>query len=188
MQYGFDADIPAEEQISLSNAISERLRELDISGAGGFYSSNVESKEQERADYYGLFGGILYLGAFLSIIFIAATVLIIYYKQLTEGYEDEARFGIMRKVGMTTKDIRKSINSQMLTVFFLPLGTAAIHVGFAFPMVQKLLAMFNLRNTMLSVLVTAVAIVIFGIFYAIVYKLTSNAYYSVVTGKKEYGR
>lgn len=185
LQYGFDADIPSEEQISLSNAISERLRELDVSGDGGFYSSNVESKEQERADYYGLFGGILYLGAFLSIIFVAATVLIIYYKQLTEGYEDEARFGIMRKVGMTTKDIRKSINSQMLTVFFLPLGTAAIHVGFAFPMVQKLLAMFNLRNTMLSVLVTGVAIVIFGIFYAIVYKLTSNAYYSVVTGKKE---
>ncbi|MBP3700847.1 MAG: ABC transporter permease, partial [Lachnospiraceae bacterium] len=104
---------------------------------------------------------------------------------VTEGYEDETRFEIMRKVGMTTKDIRKSINSQMLTVFFLPLITAALHVGFAFPIVQKLLAMFNLRNTTLSVIVTGVAIVIFGIFYTIVYRVTSNAYYSIVSGSKE---
>lgn len=158
---------------------------MQISGDGDFYSYSVDCKEKERADYYGLFGGIFFLGIFLSIIFLAATVLIIYYKQVTEGYEDEARFGIMRKVGMTTKDIRQSINSQMLTVFFLPLITAALHVGFAFPMVQKLLIMFNLRNTMLSIFVTGTAIVVFGIFYAIVYRITSNAYYSIVSGRKE---
>ena len=83
------------------------------------------------------------------------------------------------------KDIRKSINSQMLTVFLLPLITAALHVSFAFPMVQKLLAMFNLRNVTLSLIVTVSAIVIFGVFYAIVYKITSNAYYSIVSGAKE---
>mgnify|MGYP003306295930 FL=1 len=185
LSYAFDADISNNEKIELGAAIEEAVRDMQISGDGDFYSYSVECKEKERADYYGLFGGIFFLGIFLSIIFLAATVLIIYYKQVTEGYEDEARFGIMRKVGMTTRDIRKSINSQMLTVFFLPLITAALHVGFAFPMVQKLLVMFNLRNTMLSVLVTGIAIVVFGIFYAIVYRITSNAYYAIVSGRKE---
>ena len=90
----------------------------------------------------------------------------------------------MRKVGMTAGDIRKSINSQMLTVFFLPLVTAAVHTAFAFPIVQKLLALFNLRNTGLSMLVTGAAIVIFGIFYGVVYKITSNAYYAIVSGNQ----
>ena len=182
---GFDTDLPAKDQIALSEAISQRVREMDISGEGGFYSASIECKEKERADYYGIFGGIFFLGIFLAVIFLAATVLIIYYKQVTEGYEDEARFDIMRKVGMTAKDIRKSINSQMLTVFFLPLAMAAMHVGFSYPIVQKLLAMFNLRNVTLSLIVTSAAIVFFGIFYAIVYKVTSNAYYSIVSGKKE---
>ena len=184
LRYSFDAELSDEQQRELGEAIRERVRELDYTGDGGFYSYNVECKAEERADFYGLFGGIFFLGIFLSILFLAATVLIIYYKQVTEGYEDEARFEIMRKVGMTAKDIRKSINSQMLTVFFLPLVTAAIHTAFAFPIVQKLLAIFNLRNTALSLMVTGVAIVIFGIFYGVVYKITSNAYYSIVCGNK----
>lgn len=184
VSYSFDADLSEEQQMELGEAIRERVRELDYTGDGGFYSYNVECKAEERADFYGLFGGIFFLGIFLSILFLAATVLIIYYKQVTEGYEDEARFEIMRKVGMTAKDIRKSINSQMLTVFFLPLVTAAVHTAFAFPIVQKLLAIFNLRNTALSLMVTGVAIVIFGIFYGVIYKITSNAYYSIVCGSK----
>ena len=185
LSYAFDTAISNKEKMELGAAIEEAIRDMQIAGEGDFYSYGVECKEKERADYYGLFGGIFFLGIFLSIIFLAATVLIIYYKQVSEGYEDEARFGIMRKVGMTTTDIRKSINSQMLTVFFLPLITAVIHLGFAFPIVQKLLAMFNLRNTMLSLIVTGVAIVVFGIFYAIVYRITSNAYYSIVSGARE---
>lgn len=185
LSYAFDADIPNEEKIELGAAIEEAVRDMQASGEGDFYSYGVDCREKERADYFGLFGGIFFLGIFLSIIFLAATVLIIYYKQVTEGYEDESRFNIMRKVGMTTKDIRGNINSQMLTVFFLPLITAALHVGFAFPMVQKLLVMFNLRNTMLSLIVTGAAIVIFGIFYAIVYRITSNAYYTIVSDRKE---
>ena len=184
VSYSFDADLSEEQQMELGEAIRERVRELDYTGDGGFYSYNVACKAEERADFYGLFGGIFFLGIFLSILFLAATVLIIYYKQVTEGYEDEARFEIMRKVGMTAKDIRKSINSQMLTVFFLPIVTAAVHTAFAFPIVQKLLAIFNLRNTALSLMVTGVAIVIFGIFYGVIYKITSNAYYSIVCGNK----
>ena len=184
VSYSFDADLSEEQQMELGEAIRERVRELDYTGDGGFYSYNVECKAEERADFYGLFGGIFFLGIFLSILFLAATVLIIYYKQVTEGYEDEARFEIMRKVGMTAKDIRRSINSQMLTVFFLPFVTAAIHTAFAFPIVQKLLAIFNLQNTVLSLMVTLAAIVIFGIFYGVVYKITSNAYYAIVSGNK----
>ena len=185
VSYSFDADLSEEQQMELGEAIRERVQELDYTGDGGFYSYNVACKAEERADFYGLFGGIFFLGIFLSILFLAATVLIIYYKQITEGYEDEARFEIMRKVGMTAKDIRRSINSQMLTVFFLPLVTAAIHTAFAFPIVQKLLAIFNLQNKVLSLMVTLAAIVIFGIFYGVVYKITSNAYYAIVSGNKD---
>lgn len=185
VSYAFDADIAPEDEIRLGDAIRERIRDMASAGEGGFYSYGVECREAERADFYGLFGGLFFLGMFLSVIFLAATVLIIYYKQVTEGYEDEARFGMMRKVGMTAKDIRKSINSQMLTVFFLPLITAALHTSFAFPMVQKLLAMFNLRNMILSMTVTGIAFLVFGVFYAIVYRVTSNAYYAIVSGAKE---
>ncbi|MGN0342714.1 MAG: FtsX-like permease family protein [Roseburia sp.] len=182
--YGFDTGLEPEQEIALADAIRECVREMDYSGEGGFYSYCVECREAERSDFYGTYGGIFYLGIILSIVFIMATVLIIYYKQITEGYEDECRFAIMQKVGMTKKDIRQSINSQMLTVFFLPLGTAALHLCFAFPMVQKLLALFNFRNVLLMLEVLAVTVLVFGVFYVIIYKVTSNAYYKIVSGKE----
>lgn len=185
LMYSFDVDMTADEEIKLADSIRERIRELDISGEGGFYSSSVECREAKRDDFYGTYGGIFYLGIILSIVFLLATVLIIYYKQITEGYEDEGRFEIMRKVGMTTKDIRQSINSQMLTVFFLPLITAVLHLSFAFPIVKKLLALFNLRNTPLMLTIMAVAVLVFGVFYALIYKVTSNAYFSIVSGAKD---
>ena len=185
LHYGFDTDMSAEAEIKLSEAINERVRELDYTGEGGFYSYNVECREQERGDFYGTYGGIFYLGIIFSVVFLLATVLIIYYKQITEGYEDESRFAVMQKVGMTKKDIRKSINSQMLTVFLMPLATAVLHLSFAFPMVEKLLALFNLRNVPLMITVLGVAVLVFGVFYGIVYKFTSNAYYSIVSEKKQ---
>lgn len=185
LNYGFDTGLEPEQEIELADKIRECVREMDISGEGGFYSYYVECREAQRSDFYGTYGGIFYLGIILSIVFILATVLIIYYKQITEGYEDESRFAIMQKVGMTKKDIRQSINSQMLTVFFLPLGTAALHLCFAFPMVQKLLALFNLRNVPLMIGVLAVTVLVFGVFYVIIYKVTSNAYYKIVSGKEK---
>ena len=184
LNYKFDTGLEAEEQIRLAEEIHTCLSETDAAGEGGVYSYNVECREAERADFYGTFGGIFYLGIILSIVFILATVLIIYFKQVTEGYEDESRFAIMQKVGMTKKDIRKSINSQMLTVFLIPLAGAILHVCFAFPMVQKLLALFNLRNVSLMILIMAITVLIFGVFYGIVYKVTSNAYYNIVSGKQ----
>lgn len=184
LHYGFDTDLDPEEEMKLAEEIRARVRELDYTGDGGFYSYYVECREAEREDFYGTFGGIFYLGIILSIVFLLATVLIIYYKQVTEGYEDENRFAIMQKVGMTKKDIRRSINAQMRMVFFLPMAAAVLHLSFAFPMVQKLLALFNLRNVSLMVWTMVITVLIFGIFYGIIYKVTSNAYYSIVSGKQ----
>lgn len=112
-------------------------------------------------------------------------MLIIYYKQISEGYEDEARFAIMQKVGMTRGDIRRSVNSQMLLVFFLPLLLAGLHLCFAFPFVHKLLMLFNLNNVKLLIGTTALSYVVFALLYTLAYRLTSNAYYQIVSGARE---
>lgn len=114
-----------------------------------------------------------------------AAVLIIYYKQISEGYEDQARFEIMQKVGMTKKEIRRSINSQLLTIFFLPLIFAGSHLCFAFPFLQKLIMLFGITNKPLLITTTVISFLIFTLFYAAVYKITSNAYYNIVSGVKE---
>ena len=124
-------------------------------------------------------------GIILSAVFISAAVLIIYYKQISEGYEDQARFGIMRKVGMTKREIRKSINSQLLTVFFMPLAGAGLHLAFAFPIIRRLLFLFNLNNASLFALTTVISFVVFALFYTLVYRATSNAYYNIVSGARE---
>ena len=113
--------------------------------------------------------------------FTFAAVLIIYYKQISEGYEDQARFAILQKVGMTRREIRRSINSQLLTVFFLPLGLAGLHLIFAFPMVRKVLTLFGLQNLRLFALVTALCFVFFAVIYAVIYRATSSAYFAIVS-------
>ena len=183
--YGFDTELPAEEEVALCDALRLHLRELENAPETGFHVQYTECREAERQDFYGTFGGIFFLGILLSVVFLLATVLIIYYKQVTEGYEDEGRFEIMQKVGMSRQDIRKSVNSQMLTVFALPLITAVLHLGFAFPMVQKLLMLFNLRNVSLMLTVMAVTVLLFGLLYALIYKLTANAYFSIVSGGRK---
>lgn len=174
-RYGFDTNIPEYRQIALSNDIRSYIDERDES------SFTVESREQNRADFFSLYGGLFCLGIILSVVFLIAAVLIIYYKQISEGYEDKARFEIMQKVGMTKKEIRKSINSQLLTVFFLPLLLAGLHLAFAFPMIKKLLILFNLSNLTLFIFTTAFCFAVFALFYMIVYKITSNAYYKIVS-------
>ena len=184
--YGFDMPIPAEEQIALDQKLEDAVYGLEELDEFKFArSAHVECREWERADFYGTFGGLLFLGLMLSVVFGAAAVLIIYYKQLCEGYEDQSRFDIMQKVGMTARDIRRSINSQMLTVFFLPLITAGLHLAFAFPLVSKLLALFNLFNQELLIAITAGSFLLFSLLYFVVYKITSNAYYTIVSGGRE---
>lgn len=146
---------------------------------------NVESLAENRGDFYGSYGSLFFLGILLSVGFSLAAVLIIYYKQISEGYEDQARFDIMQKVGMTRRDIRSSINSQLLLVFFLPLLLAGLHLAFAFPFVHKLLLLFNLWNTRLLVGTTAASFLAFAALYTLVYRITSNAYYHIVSGGGE---
>ena len=178
-RYQFDSSADHLTQLEIEEGIWDVIAQAHSGGYG------LSSLAGARDDFYGSFGGLFFLGIMLSIVFIIAAVLIIYYKQVSEGYEDQSRFEIMQKVGMTKKDIRKSINSQMLTVFFLPLLFAIVHLGFAFPMINKLLLLFGLDNLGLLLLTAAISALVFALFYIIVYRVTSNAYYSIVSGTKE---
>ena len=178
-RYQFDSSADYLTQLEIEEGIWDVIAQAHSGGYG------LSSLAGARDDFYSTFGGLFFLGIMLSIVFIFAAVLIIYYKQVSEGYEDQSRFEIMQKVGMTKKDIRKSINSQMLTVFFLPLLFAIVHLGFAFPMINKLLLLFGLDNLGLLLLTAAISALVFALFYIIVYRVTSNAYYSIVSGAKE---
>ena len=177
--YAFDTPVSDEEETAMCERIGERLSECSETGGYRYYSR--ESLAANRADFYGMYGGLFFLGIMLSIAFICAAVLIIYYKQISEGYEDRRRFEIMQNVGMTKKEIRSSINSQLLTVFFLPLIFAGLHLGFAFPFIHKLLMLFNLSNLPLLIGTTAISFGVFALLYAVVFRVTSNAYYNIVS-------
>ncbi len=187
--YGFDTDLPEDQQADIDGVTPNLENALNryLSGVSSDWSVgvSVESKAGNRADFYGTYGGLFFLGIMLSIVFIFAAAAIIYYKQLSEGYEDQSRFDIMQKVGMTKGDIRRSINSQLLTVFSLPLVMAGLHLCFAFPFIHKLLLLFNLDDRGLLVGTTAVSFLVFAVLYAVVYKLTGNAYYHIVADNKE---
>lgn len=137
----------------------------------------VESRDEARADFHVLYGGLFFLGAFLGTLFVLGTVLIIYYKQVTEGFEDRRRYLILRQVGMSSSEVRGSIKSQVLSVFFLPLAAAGVHVAFAFPMMTKLLLVLNLGNSRLFALCTALTFAAFALLYTLVYRATTRAYY-----------
>lgn len=130
------------------------------------------------------YAGLFFLGIFLGLTFLVATILIIYYKQISEGLQDAQRFSIMRQVGLTEKEIRSSIHSQVLTVFFLPLITAVIHTMFAFPMVKGCLAALEMTNTRLFLICVAICCGVFALVYLIVYFLTSRVYYHIVNQKQ----
>lgn len=143
------------------------------------------SKQDNAQDFYAMYGGFLFLGVFLGILFLMTTVLIIYYKQISEGYEDQRRYHICRQVGMTEREVKASIHSQILLVFFLPLGTAGIHVAAAFPMLSRMLTLFNLYDVKLFALCTAGTLLAFCAIYALVYGLTASAYDRIVGGGAE---
>ena len=139
------------------------------------------AKQDVRDMYYGMYGGLLFLGMFLGLLFLMATALIIYYKQISEGYDDRDKFVIMEKVGMTKQEVKKSIHSQILTIFFLPLIVAGCHVAGAVQLIRRILAIFGLTNISLFVGCIIVTLVIFGFIYALVYGLTAKVYYKIVS-------
>ena len=173
--YAFDTALPDEETSALGSRLAKAMQDEGID----IYR---KVREDDRADYEGLTAGFLFLGIMLSAAFLCAAVLSMYYKQITEGYEDQARFDVMRKVGLSLKMIRQSINSQILTVFFLPLIVAGVHLAFAFPMLTKLLMVFGLFNTRLFITTVLVSFDVFSLLYVLVYLITSRTYYRIVSG------
>lgn len=180
--YAFDLSCNDEQQIEIENEISSRLKAIEDEQQ---INISVEGVASERAGFYALYGGLFFLGILLGIVFIIGAVLIMYYKQITEGYEDKGRFDILQKVGMTKREIKKSINSQVLTIFFMPLIAAGLHVAFAFPLIQKILALFSLTNFWLLIGITIGCFVLFAVFYIIVYIITSRQYYNIVSTQEE---
>ena len=184
-RYGFDTNVDEETQKVIYEALGHDGNDEGKAFLESLSYLRYDSRAYERDSFTGTFSGLFVLGLVLSVVFLFAAVLIIYYKQITEGYEDHSRFAVMQKVGMTKRDIRKSINSQMLTVFFLPLVTAGVHLCFAFPIIRLLLRMFNMTNVALFAQTTLICFALFGLLYLVIYKVTSNAYFSIVSGARE---
>lgn len=171
--HGFDLDAGDDVCLTVYEEIRAALREQEISGG-------VSCRADGKEDFYALHGGFFFLGIVLGLLFLMATVLIIYYKQISEGYEDKSRYEIMQKVGMSHAEVRRSIRSQVLTVFFLPLVVAGVHIAFAFGIIVKLLQLFSLSNVTLFACCTAGTILVFAALYAVVYALTARTYYKIV--------
>jgi putative ABC transport system permease protein len=172
--YAFDTDDTPKKEVDLTYAINNVIKEMSIDGS-------CEGIEESRQSFFAVYGGLFFIGIFLGALFIMATVLIIYYKQVSEGYEDKRRFEIMQKVGMSKEEIKKSIKSQVLMVFFVPLITAAIHIAAALKAIIKMLAVLNLTNITLFIYCVIGTILAFALFYTMIYMLTSRTYYKIVS-------
>lgn len=190
---GYDIDGTTAEKTACADAVNQVIQSANekaglnkeedteiVAGANGLTSRYMESRSANENEFYSLYGGLFFLGVFLGIMFLMVTVMIIFYKQISEGYDDKQRYEIMEKVGMSNEEVKTSIQSQIRMVFFLPIVTAAIHVAAAFPMINRLLMLLNLSNTRLFVICLIITILIFTLIYYIVFKLTSRSYYKIV--------
>lgn len=172
----YDFNLSKSEEMSVKEATDALIANYP----GDTTYMMVDTQEGNYEDLLSLYASFLFIGIFLSFLFIMATVLIMYYKQITEGYEDKKRFEIMQKVGLDKREVKKTINSQVLTVFFLPLVVAAIHIVFAFPMIEKMLRLLYLDNTNLYIMTTVICFGVFALVYVLIYFLTSKVYYGIV--------
>lgn len=176
---GFDSDSFEELPKSLTVSLGELTENFESAeGINRWYYS--EDKENNRQDVMALYGGFLFLGIFLGSLFMMATVLIIYYKQITEGFQDKKRFEILQKVGMDKREVKQTINDQVLMVFFLPLLTAIIHTCFAYPMVKMILSAIALGSVQEYFMCASITTVCFALIYAVIYKITAHAYMKIV--------
>ena len=176
-----DLDCSNEEELALMDAWNDACTDEGFfDGTGDWDHWRVASRAEMAVDGYSMAGGFLFLGIVLGIVFLMATVLIIYYKQVSEGYEDQGRFEIMRKVGLSQREVKSSIRGQVLLVFGLPIAAAAVHIIFDFNLVARMLTMFGVRNVMTVVLCTAGTLGAFLLVYALVYVLTARTYYKIV--------
>lgn len=170
--YAFDLSGSLEENKAFATKVNQ-LREVSFNGI-------INSRDLNLDEYTGIYGGFLFIGIFLGSLFLMATAMIIYYKQMSEGYDDQGRYEILQKVGMSHGEIKKTISRQIVMVFFLPLVTAIIHIAFAFNVIKHLLTVFGLVNTQLFITCTLGTIGAFALIYFIVYLLTAKAYYKLL--------
>lgn len=182
--YGFDLSCDEDKQTDIGSEILEKIMVLKDEQGENWKGVSFDCAANDRAEFFALYGGLFFLGILFGTVFIAAAVLIMYYKQISEGFEDKSKFGILQKVGMTKKEIKQSINSQVLTVFFAPLAAAGVHMAFAFGIVSRLLMLFGLTDTGLFAVVTLCCFMLFGILYTAVYLITSGSYYKIVSGRE----
>ena len=176
-----DVDGSEEALYQMQSRYMEAIEDSSFyNGTGSWHACAWNLRSDGAAESRAMAGGFLFLGVFLGFIFLMATVLIIYYKQISEGYEDKARFEIMQKVGLSRSEVKRAIHSQILMVFFLPIAVAAIHIVFDFNMVEKLLTLLFLNNTALTALCTLGTVLVFFLVYGVVYLLTARTYYKIV--------
>lgn len=183
LHFDLASEADTDTQEKLVKTLRSRSWEAIKSTGKDFYgmsSLNVDTRALCRRDYLSFFGGLFFLGMVLGPLFSIAAVLIMYYKQICEGYEDAERFAVMRKVGLTDAEIRRSVNSQVLTVFFAPLLMAGLHMLFAMPMIRLILGVFGLHNDSLFYGIGIGCYVVFAVIYALMYLLTSRRYYRIV--------
>lgn len=176
---GYEIDGTKAQKVACEEKLG-KLIEKQNENRSNLENRYVEGRLSHEQNFYTIYGGLFFLGIFLGSMFLMVTVMIIFYKQISEGYDDRQRYEIMEKVGMSNQEVKVSIQSQVRIVFFLPLVMAAIHVTAAFPMIRRLLVLLNLSNTGLFVKCLVITLLVFMLIYYLVFRLTSRAYYRIV--------
>lgn len=184
LHLGLDITGSETDKIDFGTPVMETVKDLKKSGGlseNAWIISGI--RQQEYESYYADNGSLLFIGIFLGSLFLMGTAMIIYYKQISEGYEDQKRFEIMQKVGLSRREVRSSVRRQILMVFFLPLLMAMLHITMAFPMIRRLLLLFGMTNTKLFIGCTAGTVLIFAVVYGLIYLITVRSYYHIVERK-----
>ena len=184
LHLGLDITGSETDKIDFGTPVMEAVKDLRKNGGlseNSWITSGI--RQQEYESYYADNGSLLFIGIFLGSLFLMGTAMIIYYKQISEGYEDQKRFEIMQKVGLSRREVRSSVRRQILMVFFLPLLMAMLHITMAFPMIRRLLLLFGMTNTKLFIGCTAGTVLIFAVVYGLIYLITARSYYHIVERK-----
>ena len=184
LHLGLDIIGSETDKIDFGTPVMEDVKDLRKNGGlseNSWITSGI--RQQEYESYYADNGSLLFIGIFLGSLFLMGTAMIIYYKQISEGYEDQKRFEIMQKVGLSRREVRSSVRRQILMVFFLPLLMAMLHITMAFPMIRRLLLLFGMTNTKLFIGCTAGTVLIFAVVYGLIYLMTARSYYHIVERK-----
>ena len=184
LHLGLDITGSETDKIDFGTLVMEVVKDLKKNGGlseNSWITSGI--RQQEYESYYADNGSLLFIGIFLGSLFLMGTAMIIYYKQISEGYEDQKRFEIMQKVGLSRREVRSSVRRQILMVFFLPLLMAMLHITMAFPMIRRLLLLFGMTNTKLFIGCTAGTVLIFAVVYGLIYLMTARSYYHIVERK-----